>query len=67
MSYKILIVDDEVANLRLLERLFRREDDVISATSGAEALELLHLHNVATKQLKVSTSLGCKTKDYRHV
>lgn len=47
MSYKILIVDDEVANLRLLERLFRHEANVISATSGAEALELLRLHDVA--------------------
>lgn len=47
MNYKILIVDDEAANLRLLERLFRREYQVVSATSGAEALELLKLHNVA--------------------
>jgi putative two-component system response regulator len=47
MTYKILIVDDEAANLRLLERLFRREYQVISATSGAEALELLKLHDVA--------------------
>lgn len=47
MSYKILIVDDEVANLRLLERLFRREYNVITATSGAEALELLRLHDIA--------------------
>lgn len=47
MSYKILIVDDEVANLRLLERLFRREYSVIAASSGAEALEILRLHDVA--------------------
>jgi response regulator RpfG family c-di-GMP phosphodiesterase len=47
MKYKILIVDDEPANLRLLERLFRRDYQVISAESGAEALELLKLHNVA--------------------
>jgi response regulator RpfG family c-di-GMP phosphodiesterase len=47
MSYKILIVDDEVANLRLLERLFRSEYNVITAASGAEAIELLHLHDVA--------------------
>lgn len=47
MNYKILIVDDEAANLRLLERLFRREYQVVSATSGAEALELLKLHDVA--------------------
>jgi response regulator RpfG family c-di-GMP phosphodiesterase/HD-like signal output (HDOD) protein len=47
MNYKILIVDDEPANLRLLERLFRREFQVLSAISGAEALELLEKHDVA--------------------
>jgi putative two-component system response regulator len=47
MSYKILIVDDETANLRLLERLFRRQYQIVSADSGAEALELLMLHDVA--------------------
>ncbi|MEJ7849050.1 MAG: HD domain-containing phosphohydrolase [Pyrinomonadaceae bacterium] len=47
MTYKILIVDDEAANLRILERLFRRSYTVISATSGAEALEQLTLHDVA--------------------
>lgn len=47
MNYKILIVDDEAANLRLLERLFRREYDVVTAASGADALELLLLHDVA--------------------
>ncbi len=47
MNHKILIVDDEAANLRLLERLFRREYQVVSATSGAEALELLQTHDVA--------------------
>ena len=47
MDYKILIVDDEPANLRLLERLFRRDYQIISAASGLEALELLKLHNIA--------------------
>jgi response regulator RpfG family c-di-GMP phosphodiesterase len=47
MSYKIMIVDDEMANLRLLERLFRRDYQVISATSGAEAFDLLQQHDVA--------------------
>ena len=47
MKYKILIVDDEPANLRLLERLFRVEFQVITATSGAEGLELLKMHDVA--------------------
>jgi response regulator RpfG family c-di-GMP phosphodiesterase len=47
MKYKILIVDDEPANLRLLERLFRRSYQVITATSGPEALTLMELHDFA--------------------
>jgi len=47
MDHKILIVDDEPANLRLLERLFRREYQIVASTSGAEALELLRMHDVA--------------------
>lgn len=47
MTYKILIVDDEPANLRLLERLFRRDFEVITASSGMAALELLGQHDVA--------------------
>jgi putative two-component system response regulator len=47
MTYKIMIVDDEPANLRLLERLFRRDYQVITASSGAEALQLLNHHDVA--------------------
>lgn len=47
MAYKIMVVDDEPANLRLLERLFRRDYEVITAASGAEALRLLEQHNVA--------------------
>ena len=47
MSYKILIVDDEPANLRALERLFREDYEVLTASSGAEALELLRHHEVA--------------------
>ena len=47
MSYKILIVDDEPANLRALERLFREDYEVLTAGSGAEALELLQHHEVA--------------------
>ena len=46
MKHKILLVDDEPANLRMLERLFRDDHDVITAESGAEALELL-AHNDA--------------------
>ncbi len=47
MQYKILFVDDETANLRLLERLFRGNYEVHTASSGEEALELLRLHDVA--------------------
>ena len=47
MSYKILIVDDEPANLRSLERLFREDHQVFTATSGKEALELVREHDFA--------------------
>lgn len=47
MKYKILIVDDEPANLRVLERLFRRDFEVLAASSGAEALQQLEQHDVA--------------------
>lgn len=47
MKYKILIVDDESANLRALQRLFREDYEVLTATSGADALELLGQHDVA--------------------
>lgn len=47
MKYKILIVDDEPANLRMLERLFRADHEVMTATSGYDALRLLNQHDVA--------------------
>ncbi len=47
MSYKIIVVDDEPANLRLLERLFRHDYEVITAESGEEALRLLSDHDAA--------------------
>ena len=47
MQYKSLFVDDESANLRVLERLFRNDYEVFSAASGPEALELLALHDFA--------------------
>lgn len=47
MFYKILIVDDEPANLRLLERLFSRVYHCLTASSGAEAIQLLERHDVA--------------------
>jgi len=47
MDYKIMIVDDEPANLRLLERLFRQDYKVITAGSGEDALGLLAEHDTA--------------------
>ena len=47
MKHKILIVDDEPANVRLLERLFRRDYNVLTAPSGAEALRVLEQHDAA--------------------
>jgi response regulator RpfG family c-di-GMP phosphodiesterase len=47
MTYKLLIVDDELPNLRLLERLFRRDYSCLTASSGAEAIKLLEQHDVA--------------------
>jgi DNA-binding NtrC family response regulator len=43
----MMVVDDEPANLRLLERLFRQDYEVIMAGSGEEALELLSQHDAA--------------------
>jgi two-component system sensor histidine kinase/response regulator len=47
MNHKILVVDDEVANLRSLERIFRKSHTVLTAQSGTEALSLLEQHDVA--------------------
>src|ERR1044072_8105538 len=47
MSYTILAVDDEPANLRMLERLFRREHRVLIANSGEEALAILQKEQVS--------------------
>ena len=47
MTYKIMLVDDEPANLRTLLRLFRQDYQVLTASSGAEALDLLKQHDVA--------------------
>jgi YesN/AraC family two-component response regulator len=47
MQYKIMIVDDEPVNLRTLERLFRRDYQVVTAQSGTEALTMLQHHDVA--------------------
>jgi putative two-component system response regulator len=45
--HKILVVDDESANLRLLKRVFSDEYDVIEADNGVRGLELLKEHAVS--------------------
>ena len=47
MKHKLLVVDDEPAITRMLERLLREDFDVVTALSGAEALELLTVHDIA--------------------
>lgn len=47
MTYKLLLVDDETANIRLLERVFRESYFCLTATSGQEAMDLLDKHEVA--------------------
>jgi putative two-component system response regulator len=47
MTYKMLIVDDELPNLRLLQRLFSRDFECLTASSGGEAIQLLEQHDVA--------------------
>jgi two-component system, sensor histidine kinase and response regulator len=51
---KLLLVDDTEENLVALEALLRREDlELLKARSGAEALELLLVHDVALAILDV--------------
>lgn len=45
--HKILIIDDEPANLRLLQRVLGSEYETISAASGPEGLEALKAQPVA--------------------
>lgn len=47
MTYKLLIVDDESPNIRLLERLFQNDYSCLTASSGEEAMTLLDQHEVA--------------------
>ena len=47
MTYKLLFVDDEPANLRTLDRLFSRDYECLTANSGAEAIRLLEQHDIA--------------------
>lgn len=43
-KHTILCVDDEIDNVDALERLFRKKYNVLKATSGAQALEILDQH-----------------------
>ncbi|HKP86255.1 MAG TPA: response regulator [Blastocatellia bacterium] len=47
MNYTILAVDDEPANLRMLERLFHKDYRVLTATSGENALAILQRESVS--------------------
>jgi two-component system, sensor histidine kinase and response regulator len=47
MKHSILVVDDEVDNVDALERLFRRKYNVLKATSGKEALQVLSANKVS--------------------
>ncbi len=45
--HTILIVDDEPANIRMLERLLRPTFKVLKATNGQEALDILRSEKVS--------------------
>jgi response regulator RpfG family c-di-GMP phosphodiesterase len=47
MNHTILAVDDEPANLRMLERLFHKDYRVLTATSGENALGILQRESVS--------------------
>lgn len=44
---RILIVDDEVINLRMLKRLLRGQYNVLTATNGPAALEVLRQNDIS--------------------
>ncbi len=46
-EHKILVVDDEPANLRLLQRVLGDDYQTLSASSGAEALKILQAEDVS--------------------
>jgi response regulator RpfG family c-di-GMP phosphodiesterase len=47
MTYKLLIVDDEQPNLRLLQRLFASDYECFIASSAPAAIRVLEKHDVA--------------------
>ena len=47
MRHKILLVDDEEANVRLLKRVLSDEYDTVEALSGQDGLNLLREHDIS--------------------
>jgi putative two-component system response regulator len=47
LQHKVLVVDDEPANLRLLQRVLNDEYEVLPAGSGQEALDLLKSQDIS--------------------
>jgi len=47
MRHKILLVDDEEANVRLLKRVLSDEYDTVEALSGQEGLNMLKEHDIS--------------------
>jgi len=45
-KYTILYVDDEESNLRIFRNTFRRQYNILTATSGAEGIEMLEKENI---------------------
>lgn len=45
--HTILAVDDEPANLRMIERLFRKDYNVLTAACGEDALKILKLEQIS--------------------
>jgi putative two-component system response regulator len=53
IKYNLLIVDDEIDNLQLFKRTFRKKYNIFLATSGSEGLEILKsntIHMIITDQ-----------------
>jgi response regulator RpfG family c-di-GMP phosphodiesterase len=46
-QHTILAVDDEPANLRMIERLFRKDYRVLTAACGEDALKILNVEDVS--------------------
>ena len=46
-AHTVLVVDDEPANLRMMERLLRRQYRVLTANGGLEAMEILEHEKVS--------------------